>query len=166
MGFASKAIQLPIYITASYTGVMQILDATQTEQLALAVALERLAAWLREHRAPSGLTATTLTTLLRLRDVGPLRVTDLASLEGLTQPGMTVLINRLVSGELAVREADPDDGRAVRVRITELGKEQVGAYERARIDLISARIRELADTDQRVLLNALSALQNFTSNPS
>ena len=145
---------------------MQTSDATQTEQLALAVALERLAAWLREHRAPGGLTATTLTTLLRLRDSGPLRVTDLASLEGLTQPGMTVLINRLVSGELAVREADPDDGRAVRVRITELGTEQVGAYERARIDLISARIRELADTDQRVLLNALSALQNFTGNPS
>jgi DNA-binding MarR family transcriptional regulator len=144
---------------------MQISDATQTEQFALAVALERLAAWLREHRAPGGLTATALTTLLRLRDSGPLRVTDLASLEGLTQPGMTVLINRLVNGELAVRETDPDDGRAVRVRITELGKEQVGAYERARIDLISARVLELPATDQRVLLNALSALQNFTSNP-
>jgi DNA-binding MarR family transcriptional regulator len=50
-----------------------------------------------------------------------LRITELGSDALLTQAGLSRLVARLEAGGLVERVADPDDGRAVRIRLTEAG---------------------------------------------
>jgi DNA-binding MarR family transcriptional regulator len=61
----------------------------------------------------------------------PRRITDLALAEGVTQPAITSLVNRLVERGWVVREADPCDRRVVLVTMTPAGHE---ARERLRAE--------------------------------
>jgi DNA-binding MarR family transcriptional regulator len=139
---------------------------TNDDQFAVADALERVIGWLRDWRTPSGLSASTLSALSRLDALGSLRVTDLAELEQLTQPGMTTLINRLEDAGFAVREPDPTDGRAVRVTITPSGAARVLAYRESRAALIRTRIAQLSANDQAALIAALPAFRSFVTQPA
>jgi DNA-binding MarR family transcriptional regulator len=135
------------------------------DQRELAAALERVITWLREARDPQGISASALSALSRLESSGPLRVTDLADREGLSQPGMTTLIHRLEEADLAVREPDPTDRRAVRVSITPAGIQRVIAYRSARTDLIGARLDQLSPEHQLALQQAVPALDQFVVAP-
>ncbi|MCU1413065.1 MAG: hypothetical protein JWN80_405 [Microbacteriaceae bacterium] len=137
----------------------------QTVDLDLGHALERVITWLRESRDPQGLSASTLSALSRLDASGPLRITDLATREGLSQPALTMLANRLEDAGLATREPDPTDRRAVRLAITPSGVERVRAHRAARAELISSRIRELSEPDRAALATALPALIHFAEAP-
>jgi DNA-binding MarR family transcriptional regulator len=68
---------------------------------------------------------------------GRRRITELAELEGLAQPTVTVLVGRLEGRGLVSRERDASDGRAVLVDITEDG--------RAVLDRIRAQIRDVVE---------------------
>ncbi len=64
---------------------------------------------------------------------GPLRVSDLAEREAMTQPGVTMLVNRLADAGLRRARPDPTDRRAALVRITAAGRARAGrAARRAR----------------------------------
>jgi DNA-binding MarR family transcriptional regulator len=142
--------------------LIRVMDATLTdEQLAVAHALERVIGWLRQTREPLGLSLSTLSALSRLDAAGALRISELAEREGLTQPGMTTLINRLEAGGLAARTADPTDRRAVLVTITPTGTEHINAYRRSRAELIGARVGLLQPDDQEALMAAVPALERL-----
>lgn len=49
------------------------------------------------------------------------RMCELRSAVLISQPGISRLVDRLVTRGLLVREADPDDGRAVRIRLSDEG---------------------------------------------
>lgn len=127
----------------------------------VAKALERVISWLRDARETLGLSASALSALARLDASGNLRIADLVAHEGLSQPGMTTLINRLEEAQLAVRIADPDDGRAVRVTITEEGRARVNDYRAARVSLIDERLALLPDEDRLALESVVPALIHF-----
>ncbi|CAN5288149.1 hypothetical protein BH09ACT1_BH09ACT1_10180 [soil metagenome] len=127
----------------------------------VAKALEGVISWLREARETFGLSASALSALARLDTNGPLRIADLVAHEGLSQPGMTTLINRLEEAHLATKIADPADGRAVRVTITDEGRARVAEYRAARVALIDERLALLPDDDRRALETALPALIRF-----
>lgn len=57
------------------------------------------------------LTASAAFALNRLHREGPLRLTTLASREGISQPSMTQLIQRLERHDLVAKIPDPHDGR-------------------------------------------------------
>jgi DNA-binding MarR family transcriptional regulator len=137
-------------------------DSTGNSPSDVATALERVISWLRDARETLGLSASALSALARLDANGPLRIADLVAHEGLSQPGMTTLINRLEEAELAVRIADPDDGRAVRVTITDEGRARVNEYRAARVHLIDERLALLPAADRRALESAVPALIRFT----
>ena len=59
--------------------------------------------------------------LNRVYREGPTRLTTLATLEGVSQPSMTQLIQRMERQGLLERHRDPDDGRAVAVRVRQRG---------------------------------------------
>src|ERR1700756_2724770 len=59
---------------------------------------------------------------------GPQRITDLAELEGVAQPTMTQLVNRLERQGLVSRERQRDDGRVVVVSTTETGIVALDGY--------------------------------------
>jgi DNA-binding MarR family transcriptional regulator len=133
------------------------------DQLAITRGFEQLITWARRVKPPQGLSASAFTTLDTLSYAGPLRISELADREGLTQPGMTTLVNRLENDGLAVRAADPSDGRAALVSITESGRARVSGYRAARAAVIGRRIAELDPADQVVLLAAAGALQRLTA---
>lgn len=137
--------------------------ALSDEQVAVARALEGVITWLRDQRQPQILSASALSVLSRLETLGPLRVTDLAEREGLSQPGTTTLVNRLTASGLAVRAADDSDRRAVLVSITDEGSRSLAAYRASRANLIATRIRSLSLDEQRLLHQALPALEHFVA---
>jgi DNA-binding MarR family transcriptional regulator len=82
---------------------------------------------------------------------GPLRLTALAAKEGISQPSMTQLIKRLERQGLVARVADPEDGRATLVEVTDHGQEVIDDRRRVR----RQRLDELLETLTPEEANAL-----------
>ena len=92
------------------------------------------------------LTASAAFALNRLHREGPLRLTTLASREGISQPSMTQLIQRLERHDLVAKIPDPHDGRVAMVGITDEGVALIDARlgkRRERLD----RLLALADDE-------------------
>jgi DNA-binding MarR family transcriptional regulator len=108
--------------------------------------------WVR-RQAPSRVSTSTVTTLDTRLTHGPLRISDLAEREAISQPGMTTLVNRLEAAGQAERVADPSDGRATLVRITDPGR---AVLARRHADRAGALLRYLTllDADDRAALVA------------
>lgn len=78
------------------------------------------------------LSASAAFVLNRVCREGPVRLTALAAREGVSQPSMTQLIQRLERVDLVTRLADPDDGRATLIGITEHGRALLDDRQRIR----------------------------------
>jgi DNA-binding MarR family transcriptional regulator len=74
----------------------------------------------------------------------PQRITELAALEGVTQPAISLVVNRLVERGWVVRESDPDDRRAVLVTLTADGHQ---AWSRIRGEYRALLHEEVAALD-------------------
>jgi DNA-binding MarR family transcriptional regulator len=61
-----------------------------------------------------------------------MRLTELAQYAGITKQSMSELVERMVNAGYVERIADPDDGRARRLRLTRLGR-KVGPIGRAAV---------------------------------
>ena len=140
------------------------MELPAADQLAIADELERVSLWARRGM-PSRMSPTSITTLDSLEHSGPLRITDLADLQGVTQPGMTTLVNRLAADGYAERFADPTDGRAALVRITPAGRQVLAERHAARSAAISAAISQLPAEHQHALSAAAEALRALTRIP-
>jgi DNA-binding MarR family transcriptional regulator len=79
-----------------------------------------------------------------LRDAGARRITELAAEERVTQPAITLLVNRLAERGWLKRVADPTDGRAVLVSLTPEGEE---VFERLRSEYRALLHEEMATLD-------------------
>ena len=79
--------------------------------------------------------------VLQRIDAGTSRTTDLALTVRVTSPTMTRVLDRLVETGLVSREADPDDRRAIRLRLTPSGRRILARHSRT----LAASIRTLLD---------------------
>lgn len=113
------------------------------------------------RRASRRLSLTAVSTLSTLSRLGVKGVSDLAVLEGVAQPSMTVLVTNLERLEFVRREADPRDGRAVLVRLTEEGEAFLRARRSEGVQRFVALIDQLGDGDFRALLDAVRALEQL-----
>lgn len=92
---------------------------------------------------------TAVATLSTLDLTGSRRVTDLANIEGVAQPSMTVIVSNLEELGLVERREDPTDGRVTMVVLTTKGvgyirnRRQVAADEIGQL-LAKLTIREIA----------------------
>jgi len=122
--------------------------ARQLDDLALALP-QRASALTRIFfsRTATGLSRTEVGLLAALA-TRPLRVTELAAREGITQPAVTQLVNRLESRHLVERRTDPRDGRVVLVALTAGGAE---ALERVRAEYRALLHEEMAALDDEEL---------------
>ncbi|HEU5266189.1 MAG TPA: MarR family transcriptional regulator [Jatrophihabitans sp.] len=126
----------------------------------LAAGIDRLARWLTRE-TPRSLSLSTLSALARLESEGPLRVSDLTQREALTQPGMTVLVNRLAEAGLAERVPDPTDRRAALVRVTDTGRALLADRRDARARVLRDRLVQLDEHDRDLLMAALPAIERL-----
>jgi DNA-binding MarR family transcriptional regulator len=96
--------------------------------------------------------------VLRNLRAGPRRITELAAEERVTQPAITLLVNRLQERGWVERIADPSDGRAVLVSLTPTGQavfEQLRAEYRA---LMHEEMASLEDGEIETLAAAVEIL--------
>ena len=131
----------------------------------VAASLDALLSWVRRHAPAAGYSMTARTTLARLLTEGPARISDLARVEGVTQPAMTGLINRLESEGLVHRDPDPRDARAALVVLTDAGQLFIAERRAQRGRLLAAQLERLSEADQRSLLEALPALDRLATMP-
>jgi DNA-binding MarR family transcriptional regulator len=138
-----------------------------TERDAIADTFNRLAIHVLRLSSQSELSLSAASTLARLQRSGALRLTDLAELERITQPSMTALVNRLESQGLVRRNADPTDGRAVLVEVTDAGRVALARRAEARVGTMAADLADLDEADLRTLVAALPAIDRLiTTHPA
>lgn len=104
---------------------------------------------------------TSASTLSTLERGGPRRVTDLAVVEGVTQPSMTLLVGRLERAGLVERTKDPSDKRVALVAITDAGRAVLVSRRRAGAEAFDQLIGKLPPDDAAALAAALPALERL-----
>jgi DNA-binding MarR family transcriptional regulator len=122
-------------------------------------ALERLIGLFRSLSPPDGLSLTAAATMATLERSGPCRLTALAAYEGVTQPAMTQLVDRLQGMSLLERTQDPADGRVVQVRITDEGRALMARRRAVRAERVAELLRRLSPGEQALLTAALPAME-------
>jgi DNA-binding MarR family transcriptional regulator len=105
------------------------------------------------------LSASAAFALNRVGREGPIRLTTLAAREGVSQPSMTQLIQRLERLGLVARLADPGDGRAALIGITGPGQDLLDDRKRMRRERLNALLETLTPEEESALwLSARVAL--------
>jgi len=136
----------------------------QVEDLCgLAEALVRVAGWVGQTIPRAGLRGIDLSVLNVLSANGPQRMSQLARLERITQPGMTRVIHRLARMGLIKRSADPADGRIVLVTITPQGRALLAGLHAARVQALVEQLSRLPASEQDALCAAADALHALGS---
>jgi DNA-binding MarR family transcriptional regulator len=93
---------------------------------------------------------------------GPVRLAELAVLEGLNPTMLSRIAGKLETSGLIDRTADAGDGRVVHLAASPQGRELVNTIRRERADALSLALARLTD-DQRVTLEAaLPVLETLT----
>ncbi|HEY3688223.1 MAG TPA: MarR family transcriptional regulator [Streptosporangiaceae bacterium] len=107
---------------------------------------------LTEH---GGLTATAVMCLGTLERDGPARLKALGAAEGVSQPSMSQLVQRLERQGLVARIRDPEDGRASLIEITDAGRGLVADRLRDRHDRLAELLARLSPEDDASLRLAM-----------
>jgi DNA-binding MarR family transcriptional regulator len=151
MGYAS--------VMSAPNGTSQTAPAAGT-RIGVGEALIGLAASLVRW-ARRDMSLTSLGTLATLDRAGPQRITDLARVEGVAQPSMTVLVGTLERDGLVVRRGDPADKRVVLIELTAAGTDLVRGRRRADAQVFAQLIEKLPADEAAALLAALPALEHL-----
>ena len=91
----------------------------------------------------------------------PQRITELAAAEGVTQPAITRLVDRLQDRGWVAREPDPEDGRAVMVCVTHAGEEMLNTLRAEYRALVHEEMAALPDGDVETLARAIDVLDSL-----
>jgi DNA-binding MarR family transcriptional regulator len=138
----------------------RVTSISRADRLRLAEALYSLAAAV-VRRAPREVSLTAISTLATLDRTGPRRVTELAVVQGISQPSMTSLVSGLERSGYVERRSDPTDKRAALVALTDAGVRTLRARRRAGTDSVSELLDKLSTDDVAALAAVLPSLQRL-----
>jgi DNA-binding MarR family transcriptional regulator len=130
--------------------------ARVADRAEIGTTLEQIAVLVVRHLADrQGLAFTSVLVLSILAREGPTRLTALATAEGISQPSMSQLVQRLEKQGLVARVSDPDDGRATLIDITDAGRALIAQRQRARRGRLADLISTLSTEDEAALTLAM-----------
>ena len=115
------------------------------------------------RRLPRDMSLTSAATLATLDRTGPRRITELAMIEGVTQPAMSVVVRVMEESGLVERRGDTSDKRVTLVCLTEAGASYVRARRQAGVHAYAGLIDKLADDEIEALMAALPALLHLAA---
>lgn len=113
----------------------------------------------RERICCHGISVTQCYALEWLREEGPMRLAALADRLMLDTSTTSRVVDSLVRKHLATRVEDPEDRRAVRLALTEPGKQ---LYERIRAELIEEERAVLTDLTAEERRGAIKLLERLS----
>jgi DNA-binding MarR family transcriptional regulator len=99
--------------------------------------------------------------LSTIEDQGAARISDLAALDHCSQPTMTTQVRRLEDAGLVSRTVDPDDARAVLIRITPKGVQTLRRARADRGEAIEPYLAQLDAEDRQTLADAVRVLRKL-----
>lgn len=120
--------------------------------------LDLVALVIRDLAGNRDLSLTAVATLSSLDRRGAQRITTLAAAEGVSQPSMTQLIQRLEQRGLVRRKSDPADGRVALVQLTEAGHAALLARRQRNAERVAELLADLPDSEVRALSDALASV--------
>ncbi|GAA2012547.1 MarR family winged helix-turn-helix transcriptional regulator [Microbacterium ulmi] len=121
-------------------------------------ALTRLAAAETRNETP----AAQWRTISLLRDHGPLRIGELATLSRVTQPGMTRLAGQMADAGLLERTQDAADSRATVLSVTDAGLAALDEWRAQLREALAPHFADLDDVEREALRVAASVLARRT----
>ncbi|MEU6853420.1 MarR family transcriptional regulator [Actinacidiphila alni] len=104
---------------------------------------------------------TSASALATLRRTGPRRITDLAAIEGVTQPSVTALVTSLERAGLVERRSDPADRRVVLVALTDAGLDYLTERRRSGVEVFARLVDRLPADEAAALAAAVPALERL-----
>jgi DNA-binding MarR family transcriptional regulator len=125
----------------------------------LRIALARIARVLDRQSRGQTLTGTQASVLATAARLGPVRITELAEIEGINPTMMSRIVGKLEDAGLLHRRADPDDRRAALVEPTTAGRELQRHAREERTRLLAERLRALPAAHADGVLDALPHLE-------
>jgi DNA-binding MarR family transcriptional regulator len=112
------------------------------------------------RQASVAVTRTEAGVLYALR-AQPFRITELAEREGVTQPAITLLVNRLEERGWLRRGADLNDGRVVLVSLTPAGRSVIDRLRDEYRALLHEDMATLDDDEVETLASAIEILDGL-----
>ena len=150
----------------THSGGRTPIDTGTASELELAarlrLAVTRLARRLRQQSA-EGLSPTQTAALATLERHGSLTPSELATIERITRPTATRVLNALAAAGLLTREQDPQDRRVARVTLTRAGAAMLKRSRSRRNAYLARRLRSLDPEQLHVLERAAALLEALTA---
>jgi DNA-binding MarR family transcriptional regulator len=120
----------------------------------------------RLRRTPSGaaagLTPTGISVLFTAAREGPIRVSQLAAVEGINPTMLSRVVSDLGAAGLLARLSDPGDRRSAFVDATVAGRELAEQIRGERTDALSCALLELSGEERAQLDAALPAIERLS----
>lgn len=104
------------------------------------------------------LTLPQMKVLMLLDAAGTARPSQIADATGATATGVTGILDRLVERSLVSREPDPEDRRALMVRLEPAGHAILDALHSAGRSSVTQLLEDLSDDDLQALRQGMAAL--------
>lgn len=146
--------------------ISQVESAEQTAQLAeqLRLALGRLNRSLRLTHVAADLPSSQREILMAIARAGTLRLSELASEEGLNPTMLSRIVAKLEAAELITRSSDSSDARVIHVSATSKGLALRDTIRTERTDALMFALGRLTDEEQRTLSVATPVLETLVTN--
>jgi DNA-binding MarR family transcriptional regulator len=120
--------------------------------------IELVSLMIRGVSANRDLSLTAMSALGSLDRRASQRITAMAAAEGVSQPSMTQLMQRLEQRGLVARTSDPSDGRVALVSLTDEGRAVLAARRQHNTRRVAELLADLPERDVRALADALAAV--------
>jgi DNA-binding MarR family transcriptional regulator len=143
------------------TSLQSPLAERTTAAARLRFVLVRLARTLRRE-GESTLTASQVSALATVEEMGPLRISALAAHESMDPSVATRVVAGLESLGLLERTDDPDDRRASLIDLSHVGRATLSELWHERTLRLSARLERLTAKERHAIEAALPALDKLT----
>jgi DNA-binding MarR family transcriptional regulator len=151
-------------VTETNTGLNEATDAITSDTLAieLRTAVMRTSRRLRVEATGDVITPGQYTVLAQLNGNGPTTLRELAEREHVQAPSMTRIVNALADQGFVSRAANPDDGRQVRVDVTDAGRDVLAEARNQRTAWLARRVAGLNEDDRLILSRAAHIMQEMS----
>jgi DNA-binding MarR family transcriptional regulator len=136
------------------------------EALDVVIAMHRLTRRLRRVGHTGSVHPTQLIVLALLIQYGPLRIGEIARRVPCSQPTATTAVAGLLAAGFVDREPDPTDGRAIRVVVTQAGRDILQSFAHSEAEVLADLLSTIPADEARLLLAAAPVLSTLADLPA